>query len=185
MKRQCANKASMGISPAKHSILLATLLAASILTAAPVNADDSHIEQFFNQVDTKNYRGNYSIIDQVGNNNRATVNQTYSNSEAYQRGNFSRIHQSGNFNIANITQTGGNNFGVISQDGDGHRADINQDGNARNIEGDPSKLLEANVSQFGSKSDIQISQSGSGYRSINVEQRAFSGNARPVTVETY
>ncbi|MCW4150915.1 hypothetical protein OM427_15385 [Halomonas sp. 18H] len=176
MKRQRVNKASMGISPAKHSMLLATLLAASIFTAAPVNADDSRIEQFFNQVDINNYRGNYSIIDQIGNNNSATVNQSYSAS--YQRGNFSKIFQFGNFNTANIAQKGGNNFGVILQKGNAHEASINQVGDAR-------KILEANVSQLGSKSDIQISQSGSGYRSINVEQRAFSGNARPVTVETY
>ncbi|MCZ0927640.1 hypothetical protein L0636_06865 [Halomonas janggokensis] len=176
MKRQRVNKASMGISPAKHSMLLATLLAASIFTAAPVNADDSRIEQFFNQVDINNYRGNYSIIDQIGNNNSATVNQSYSAS--YQRGNFSKIFQFGNFNTANIAQKGGNNFGVILQKGNAHEASITQAGDAR-------ELLKANVSQSGSNSYIQISQSGSGYRSINVEQNAFSGNARPVTVETY
>lgn len=175
MKRQRVSKAPMGLSPAKHSMLLATLLAASIFTAAPVNADDSRIEQFFNQVDTNNYRGNNSIINQIGNNNSATVNQSYSAS--YQRGNFSKIFQFGNFNTANIAQKGGNNFGVILQKGNAHDANITQAGDARE--------LKANISQLGSKSDIQISQSGSGYRSINVEQRAFSGNARPVTVETY
>ena len=178
MKSQRVNVPPMRLFLAKHSMWLAILLATILFTSASVNADDSRIEQFFNQVDTDKYRGNYSVIEQIGNNNSASVKQTYSNSTSYQNGNFSKIYQSGNSNIANITQKGGNNFGVILQDGDGHMADINQEGDAR-------KFLEANVSQLGSKSDIQISQSGSGYRSMNVEQRAYSGNARPVTVETY
>lgn len=174
MKRR-ANNLPRWTLQAKNSMLLATLLAASTFAVTPVNADDSRIEQFFNQVDTNSYRGNYSIIDQIGNNNSATVNQSYSAN--YQRGNFSKIFQFGNFNTANIAQEGGNNFGVILQKGNAHEASITQVGGARD--------LKANVSQLGSNSDIQISQSGSGYRSINVEQRAYSGNARPVTVETY
>lgn len=175
MKRQRANVATSQGSRMKHSMWLATLLASAVLTSASAVADESRIEQFFNQVDVDNYQGNYSIIDQIGNNNNATVNQSYSAS--YQRGNFSKIFQFGNFNTANITQTGGNNFGVILQKGNAHEASITQAGNTRE--------LKANVSQLGSKSDIQITQSGSGYRSINVEQRAYSGNARPVTVDTY
>ncbi|KPQ26775.1 hypothetical protein [Halomonas sp. HL-93] len=175
MNRQRANGAPMRLFPAKHQMWLVTLLAATLLTSTSVNAGDNRIEQFFNQVDTDNYRGNYSIIDQVGNNNSADVNQSYSAS--YQRGNFSNIRQVGNFNNATINQTGGNNFGVILQKGNEHEASISQAGRQRE--------LKAYVSQSGSRSDIQISQSGSGYRSINVEQKAYSGNARPVTVETY
>ena len=175
MKRQCVNAALKRFSTLKHPMCLSTLLIASVMTSVSVNAGDGQIEQFFKQVDTENYKGNYSIIEQIGNNNSATVNQSYSAS--YQRGNFSKIYQFGDSNIASITQERGNNFGVIWQEGNDHEASINQAGYAQQ--------LKAQVSQLGSKSDIQISQSGSGYRSINVEQRAYSGNARPVTVETY
>ena len=176
MKRQCANAALKQFSSLKHPICLSTLLIASVMTSVSVNAGDGQIEQFFKQVDTENYKGNYSIIEQIGNNNRATVTQSYSAS--YQNGNFSNIRQRGNSNNASIEQTGGNNIGVIIQDGNNHTTDIKQAGDGRDT-------LRAYSTQSGNNSDIQISQSGSGYRSINVEQRAYSGNARPVTVETY
>lgn len=177
MKRQSANLASSQCLTMKHSKWLSMLLASMALTPMIASASDSRIEQFFNQVDVDNYRGNYSIIHQIGNNNRATVNQSYSAS--YQRGNFSKIFQFGNFNTATIEQTDGNNFGVITQSGNEHDASINQTQTGKQRE------LKAHVSQSGARSDIHITQSGSGYRSINVEQRAYSGNARPVTVETY
>lgn len=176
MKRQCVNATLKRFSTLKHPMCLSTLLISSVMASVSVNAGDGQIEQFFKQVDTDNYKGNYSIIEQIGNNNRATVTQSYSAS--YQNGNFSNIRQIGNLNNATIEQTGGNNFGVIIQKGNNHNTDIEQ-------HGDASATLIAHVSQSGSKSDIQISQSGSGYRSINVEQQAYSGNARPVTVETY
>ncbi|WP_422103315.1 hypothetical protein [Vreelandella sp.] len=143
----------------------------------PTFADTfSHrVEQYFNGVDTQNYQGNYSIIQQIGNNNRTNVTQSYSAS--YQTGNFSRINQRGDWNNANIEQVGGNNAGVILQKGNYHTANVFQSGN--------DQQLETYVTQLGQRSDVQVSQSGSGYRSISVEQRAYSGNARPVTVETY
>ncbi|MGM0857530.1 MAG: hypothetical protein ACQEW0_10650 [Pseudomonadota bacterium] len=176
MKRQHANPAFSQRFKMKHSMWLSTLLAAIALSSISANADDTQIEQYFKEVDTNNYKGNYSIIAQIGNSNSAEVSQSYSAS--YQRGNFSNIYQKGNFNNASIEQTGNNNFGVITQNGNKLNAHISQSGGG-------SEIIQAEVSQFGSNSDIQISQSGSGYRSINVEQRAYSGNARPVTVETY
>lgn len=176
MKRQRANLAFSQRFRIRHSMWLSTLLAAMALLPISANADDTQIEQYFKEIDTNNYKSNYSIISQIGDNNRAEVTQSYSSS--YQRGNFANIYQDGNFNNATIEQTGGNNFGVITQRGNEHNAQISQSGRGREI-------IEAEVTQLGRNSDIQITQSGSGYRSINIEQRAYSGNARPVTVETY
>lgn len=158
--------------PLMNTLLLTVALSSFIGNA---NADTNRIEQYFNQVDTQTYQGNYSIISQVGNNNQATVKQSYS--AAYQVGNFSHIHQRGNENIASITQVGGKNYGVIFQAGNHHNANISQSGSQQE--------LATYVSQTGLRSDIQVSQSGSGYRNIGIEQQAFSGYTRPVTVETY
>lgn len=166
---------SQPITLIKNQLTIPFLLSAALsLFTAGAHAETSRIEQYFNHVDTQNYQGNYSIINQVGNNNRSTVKQSYS--AAYQMGNFSYIGQYGNENIASITQTGGGNYGVILQTGNYHNADINQSGN---------KELTTYISQTGIRSDIQVSQSGSGYRNIGIEQQAFSGYTRPVTVETY
>ena len=159
---------------------LATPIAACLIASAvslPTFADSfSHrIEQYFNDTNAQSYQGNFSIIQQIGNNNRTNVTQSYSAS--YQTGNFSRISQRGDWNNANIEQVGGNNAGVILQKGNYHTANVIQSGN--------DQPLETYVTQLGQRSDVQVSQSGSGYRSISVEQRAYSGNARPVTVDTY
>lgn len=157
--------------------LMNTFLLMAVLLAftSNANADKNRIEQYFNQVDTQTYQGNYSVISQIGNNNQATVKQSYS--AAYQIGNFSHIGQRGNENTASITQIGGKNYGVILQAGNHHNAIINQSGNQQE--------LATYVSQTGLRSDIQVSQSGSGYRNIGIEQQASSGYTRPVTVETY
>ncbi|GGW69037.1 MULTISPECIES: hypothetical protein [Halomonadaceae] len=155
-------------------IAASSLVAAMVSISASANAADQRIEQYFNSVDTAR-QGNYSIIEQVGNNNQAMVSQSYSAS--YQRGNFSRITQLGNRNIAVMEQRGGNNFGVVFQQGNHHKAHLTQAGNQQS--------LEAYINQVGHQSDIQVSQSGSGYRSISVEQQAYSSTLRPVTVETY
>ena len=159
---------------------LATPIAACLIASAvslPTFADSfSHrIEQYFNDTNAQSYQGNFSIIQQIGNNNRTNVTQSYSAS--YQTGNFSRISQRGDWNNANIEQVGGNNAGVILQKGNYHTANVIQTGN--------DQPLETYVTQLGQRSDVQVSQSGSGQRSISVEQRAYSGNARPVTVDTY
>lgn len=156
------------------ALSLATLALALVTSVPTQAAQDNRVEQYRQSADAA-LPGNYSIIRQNGNNNRTAVFQSYS--AQYQSGNFSAIRQIGSSNSAFITQLGGNNAGVILQNGDRHIATINQ---AYGRQG-----LEAFVSQSGNQSDIAISQSGSGYRSVSVEQQAFSGNARPVTVETY
>lgn len=156
--------------------LALSLIAFAMTVSSAAQAGEGHrVEQYFQSAGTPINAGNYSIIEQNGNNNRTTVSQSYS--AQYQNGNFSSIRQMGNFNTASITQAGGNNAGMILQNGDRHVASIHQ---AYGRQG-----LDAFVTQSGNQSDITISQSGSGYRSVSVEQQAFSGNARPVTVETY
>lgn len=164
-------KALMFKTPLALSLIAVSLMVSSIAFASQGN----RIEQYFQSDHVPTSPENYSIIRQNGSHNRTTVSQSYS--AQYQNGNFSSIQQTGNFNTASITQLGGNNAGLISQNGDRHSAVIHQ---AYGRQG-----LEAFVTQTGNQSDIAISQSGSGYRSISVEQQAFSGSARPVTVETY
>ncbi|WP_447554772.1 hypothetical protein [Vreelandella sp. EE22] len=167
-----STRKSLALStPLALSLLMLTLTFSSVVSAG----QDNRIEQYHQTSNVPVYAGNYSIIRQNGNNNRTEVSQSYS--AQYQNGNFSHIRQVGNFNMATISQAGGNNAGAILQNGDRHLATINQSYGRQG--------LEAFVSQSGNQSDIAVSQSGSGYRSISVEQQAFSGSARPVTVETY
>ncbi|MCO7245848.1 hypothetical protein [Halomonas sp. Mc5H-6] len=118
-------------------------------------------------------QGNISIIKQNGNDNQASVIQ--SRSSSYQLGNFAYIDQRGENNQGSISQYSGRNIGIIVQVGNNHTADIVQEGNN----------FQAQINQFGFNSDISLSQSGSGQKSISVDQRNFSGNARPVTIDTY
>ncbi|WP_018918413.1 hypothetical protein [Vreelandella zhanjiangensis] len=175
MKRKSADVQNLPVLLKKQLMNTLLLTAALVSFTGNANADANRIEQYFNQVDTQAYQGNYSVISQIGNNNRADVKQSYS--AAYQSGNFSNIAQRGNGNTASITQAGGKNYGVILQAGNHHIANINQSGSQQE--------LATYVSQTGLRSDIQVSQSGSGYRNIGIEQQAFSGYTRPVTVETY
>lgn len=142
---------------------------AAILNAARV------FQQAKSIIDLNQLAGNASVIQQVGDNNSGRVMQ--SRTAGYQMGNLAYIYQNGRGNSANIDQQGGNNIGVVSQIGDDHSADIRQTGNSLSI--------RANIYQIGFKSDISLSQSGSGSRSISVEQQNYSGNARPVTIDTY
>lgn len=158
----------------QQATLRVALLAATLSVSWSISADNSRIEQFSKQSAVQNGQGNYSIITQIGNNNRNNISQ----SASYQAGNYSSVYQLGNYNTANINQVGGNNVSNVFQAGTNHIADIAQSGST-------SAELNASVHQVGNRSDIQISQSGSGYRGISVEQQAFSNNARPVTVETY
>ncbi|MBP5979495.1 MAG: hypothetical protein KA748_04775 [Halomonas sp.] len=175
MKRKSASVQHLTVL-SKQQLMNTLLLTAALLSfTINANADTNRIEQYFNHGDTQTYQGNYSVISQIGNNNRADVKQSYS--AAYQTGNFSHIAQRGNRNTASITQAGGKNYGVILQTGNHHNADINQSGSQQE--------LATYISQSGVSSDIQVSQSGSGYRNIGIEQQAFSGYTRPVTVETY
>lgn len=158
----------------KRTVLIATLLTATLSVSLSINADSSRVEQFSKQSAAQHNYTNYSVIAQIGNNNSTHVSQ----SASYQAGNFSNIYQLGNYNSANVNQTGGNNVSNIMQQGFNHKADVTQLGGA-------SRELNSYVRQSGNSSDVQISQSGSGYRGISVEQQAFSTYARPVTVETY
>ncbi|MDQ7730469.1 hypothetical protein [Halomonas sp. SpR8] len=166
MKRKCTSTI--------RAVRVIALLTATLSVSMTISADNNRVEQFAKQSADQNNQGNYSIIAQIGNNNRTHISQ----SASYQAGNFSSVYQLGNYNTANISQTGGNNVSNVLQMGKNHIVDINQTGSAY-------RELNANVRQIGNQSDIQISQSGSGYRGISVEQQAFSNSARPVTVETY
>ncbi len=175
MKRESANVPTQSITVIKRTVTTLLLITAFSSFAISAQAETSRVHQYFNQVDTQHHQGNYSVISQVGNNNQVNVKQSYS--AAYQTGNFSHIRQYGNENNASIAQTGGRNIGVILQAGNYHTANVSQSGSQQE--------LSTYVSQTGTRSDIHVSQSGSGYRNIGIEQQAFSGYTRPVTVETY
>jgi len=117
-------------------------------------------------------RANVALIRQMGDSNSSIIHQNR-NSEGF--ANLASIYQNGNFNEAMINQEGSNNTGLIHQTGSHHEASITQSG----------RQLESQINQSGLNSNVTISHSGSGYQGISVEQQAFSGNARPVTVETY
>ncbi|MEH6640232.1 hypothetical protein [Vreelandella glaciei] len=117
-------------------------------------------------------RANVALIRQIGDGNSSTINQ---NLNSQGRANLASIYQYGNFNEAMINQEGSKNTGLIHQNGSRHDAVITQSGHQ----------LEAQINQSGLNSNVTISHSGSGYQGISVEQQAFSGNARPVTVEAY
>ena len=119
-------------------------------------------------------KSNVSIISQNGNDNQANVTQ--SRSASYQMGNIAYIYQDGYNNQASISQNNGANIGLVKQVGSNHVANISQTGGQFEI--------KAQVTQFGQNSDIALSQSGSGLRSISVEQQNYSGYARPVTIDT-
>lgn len=157
-------------------------LLASIAASENVKGDilaqikeGNRVVQYAYQVDTSSLQGNLSIIEQQGNNNQASITQ--SRSASYQFANFSKIYQRGNNNLANISQFNGNNIGVIWQVGNNHNANISQQGNTLSF--------RADIYQLGFSGDVTISQSGSGLRGVSVQQRTYSGNARPVTIDTY
>ena len=139
--------------------------AQTIITENELQLDDQ--EQAFAQS-----RANVALIRQIGDGNSSTINQ---NRNSQGRANLASIYQNGNFNEAMINQEGSNNTGFIHQNGSQHEASITQNGNQ----------LESQINQSGLNSNVTISHSGSGYQGISVEQQAFSGNARSVTVETY
>ncbi|MGO2008964.1 hypothetical protein [Vreelandella alkaliphila] len=156
-----------------------TLLTFSSVLQANENESDlfnrsSRVTQFA-AINNAELNSNLSIIRQQGNNNKARVAQ--SRSVSYQLSNFAYIDQIGNGNQASIMQSNGNNTGIIWQVGDDNTASINQQGN--------SSSFKADIYQNGFKGDVSISQSGSGLRSVSVQQQNLSGNARPVTIDTY
>lgn len=165
------------------SAALATLAAAVSFSAMAASSDNDAavlsaarvFQQAKSIVDLNQLAGNASVIQQVGDNNNGSITQ--SRAAGYQMGNLAYIYQNGRSNNASINQQGGNNIGVVSQVGDNHSATISQTGN--------NLSLRADVYQVGFKSDVSLSQSNSGSRSISVEQQNYSGNARPVAIDTY
>ncbi|MDR5898891.1 hypothetical protein QC823_07800 [Halomonas vilamensis] len=115
--------------------------------------------------------GNVALISQIGDGNRNIINQ---NRITKGSANFASIDQDGNSNNATINQEGSQNTGLIYQEGNRLEANITQTGDQ----------FESQVYQYGFEAKVNISQSGSGYRSINVEQQSYSGNASPVTIDT-
>lgn len=162
-------------------ILLITL----VITVPSISANDSnlveraritqYIEQTKNLISSDINTVNASVIQQIGNDNHASTIQ--SNSASYQAGNFALIYQNGNQNKGAISQHGGNHTAVIWQKGNNHNASIHQQSNHH--------ALSADIRQFGALSDIHITQSGSGPRSISIEHQAYSGSALPVIVENH
>ncbi len=164
------------IVPSKRSKVLWLIKGLLVLSmSSGAQAESSRVIQYIEEINSSILQSNISVIEQIGNNNHASVIQ--SRSASYQLANFSHIHQRGNNNKANIIQNNGNNIGVIWQIGNDHIAQINQQGN--------SLSLRADIFQTGFKSDITISQSGSGLRGISVQQQNNSGSARPVTIDNY
>lgn len=168
------------------AIVVAILAATFSFSAMASDTDNPESEKSFlnaarvfqqakSVIDLNQLAGNTSVIQQVGDNNNGSIRQT--RAAGYQMGNVAYIYQDGRGNSASIDQQGGNNIGLVSQVGDDHSATISQTGN--------SLSLRADVYQVGFKSDVSLSQSGSGSRSISVEQQNYSGNARPVTIDAY
>lgn len=186
MKLPATSSFSKMVSPRSKvatAMVAATLAAAVSFPAMSASPDDEAIvlnaarvfQQAKSIIDLNQLAGNASVIQQVGDNNSGSVMQ--SRAVGYQMGNLAYIYQNGRSNSASIDQQGGNNIGVVSQVGDDHSATISQTGN--------SLSLRADVYQVGFKSDVSLSQSGSGARSISVEQQNYSGNARPITIDAY
>ncbi|WP_339882272.1 hypothetical protein [Vreelandella maris] len=158
-----------------------------VITISSVSADDNsliekaritqYIEETRNLVSSDVDTVNASVIQQTGSNNNASIMQSYSAS--FQTGNFALIRQKGNENMGTISQHGGNNAAVIWQVGNNHIASVNQRNENATL------ALNADIRQFGIASDIHITQSGSGPRSISIEHQAYSGNALPVIVENH
>ncbi|PKG54860.1 hypothetical protein [Halomonas sp. MES3-P3E] len=169
------------ISKTSAKRYLALLITAGLLISnaavseAEISISQSRVNQYTTKINTLSLQGNISIIEQQGNYNQASVIQ--SRSASYQFANFSKIYQRGNNNLANISQSNGNNVGVIWQVGNNHNANISQQGN--------SLSFQADIYQLGFSGDVTISQSGSGLRGVSVQQQNYSGNARPVTIDTY
>ncbi len=124
-----------------------------------------------NEVQFSDNRANVALIKQIGDGNTSVINQ---NRNTVGRANMASIHQNGNFNEATITQEGSNNIGLVNQQGNRLEANITQHGNQ----------FESQVNQYGLEGKVKVSQSGSGYRTLTVEQMSSSGAGATATVVT-
>ncbi|MEC4765774.1 hypothetical protein LPL18_000215 [Halomonas sp. CUBES01] len=162
--------------------LVTVLMAFSVTVSAKENQVNNEQAQMFiteNSVQLDSFeeafaqsRANVAVIRQIGDGNTNLINQGRSRQD---KANLASIVQNGNYNDAMINQKGSDNTGLIRQDGNRHEANITQIGNS----------LDSQIIQNGQNSNVSISHSGSGSYGISIEQQAFSGNARSVTVETY
>lgn len=162
------------------ALLLGTSAAAQEPASPSIASDDANRQQLQTVIETRDSepldtvsRSNTSVITQIGNDNRANIAQSR-NRAAFASGNYASVTQRGISNEANIIQSGSNNIGLIGQTGREHEAKIEQAGNG----------FEARIDQRGIKSNIDISQSGSGLRSISVSQDSVSGMTAPVIIRT-
>ncbi|MCG7600481.1 hypothetical protein MHM84_11835 [Halomonas sp. McH1-25] len=119
-----------------------------------------------------NQRGNGAIIQQIGSDNSARIEQSLTN--GYSQGNLAWLYQNGYNNVADISQAGGNNLGIVLQKGNDFSASINQTGNE----------LNAAIKQFGVNAKASVNQFGSASRGVSIEQLSRSGTGMTVTVET-
>jgi minor curlin subunit len=117
-------------------------------------------------------RANVALIRQMGDRNSTVINQ---NRNSRGMANLASIHQNGNFNDATINQEGSNNIGLVQQIGNRLEASITQNGNQ----------YEAQVNQYGLEGKVNVSQSGSGYRTLTVEQLSSSGAGATAAIVTH
>lgn len=158
--------------------LVPVVMAFSVSVMAQVNNEQAQTYITENEISLDSFEENFSqsranvaLIRQIGDNNTNVINQ---NRNSQGGANLASIYQDGSYNDATITQQGSGNTGLIRQVGNQHEANISQNGTD----------LDYQIIQDGFNSNVSISNSGSGYQGISVEQQAFSGNARSVTVET-
>lgn len=115
--------------------------------------------------------GNIAVTTQIGNDNDARIHQG-SGPRGYP--NLAAIHQHGYGNDAEIVQLGGNNVGVVAQRGRNLEANLHQRGGE----------FEAAINQVGIRGKVNLSQSGSGYRTITIDQISRSGAGATATIVT-
>ncbi|WP_141317212.1 hypothetical protein [Halomonas halmophila] len=111
---------------------------------------------------------NIAFIDQLGNDNSALIDQQGMGP------NLASVYQSGYGNQASVTQKGAFNIGLVSQQGNHLDATLEQDGHE----------FEAAINQAGINGQVQVLQSGSGYRAITVDQISRSGVGATATIVT-
>lgn len=114
---------------------------------------------------------NLAFVNQSGNENSARIRQQGNGDVGP---NLAAIYQMGNGNNANIDQEGVFNIGLVSQKGDQLSTTLEQNGYE----------FEAAINQVGINGNVQVSQSGSGYRAITVDQLSRSGVGATATIIT-
>ena len=112
--------------------------------------------------------GNIALTTQVGNSNTARIQQGPDSP------NLAAIYQYGHGNDANIIQDGNHNIGVVIQHGSELQANLHQQGHE----------FGAEINQVGIRGQVNLSQSGSGYRSISIDQITRSGAGATATIVT-